>query len=95
MLSETICTFRTLVLLLTPCNVSKHLKVAFITASLYSSNVHDGGKLQELSHVINIIMLESLSHNKYRERCKVSPDDTLYTVLPKERKSKRNCGRSG
>ena len=35
------------------------------------------GKLQELSYMINIIMLESLSHDKYQEHCKVSPDDTL------------------
>ena len=35
-------------------------------------------------------MLESLSHDKYREHCTVSPDDTLYLHL-KERQLPNQC----
>ena len=51
--------------------------------------IQKGGKLY---HVINIIiiMLESLSCDKYREHCKVSPDNTLCLCL-KERQLLNQC----
>ena len=45
---------------------------------------------RKLYHVINVIMLESLSCDKYQEHCKVSPDDTLYLRL-KERQLLNQC----
>ena len=54
-------------------NVSK---VAFITASLYSSNVHDGGKLQELSHMINNCHVINIL-NFTKHIIKLTEDDKL------------------